>query len=360
MKSKHIGLLIVSVLAFAVRMPAQVIVDSKLERAEILIGEPVGLTTIVTAGATQKVTFPEYERTDTIIKGLEVLECGNIDTTYLDNGKRMTLSRKYLLTSFDSALYRIPAMEVEVDGRLHASRARLGLKVLTVPVDTTQVDNFAGAYPVMPSDFTWTWSLFWWCLPLWMMLPLLFALAVRLSRRKPAVRRITIQPPTPPYKKATLAMARIKDSSNATDDASCKQFFMELTATLKTYMAERFGFNASEMTTSEIESEAVAHLDETAMRRLRKVLETADFVKFAKFRATGQERQMCYKETMMLLDETRDEQMEQPQPVVKIVEYSDKYQHHLRIFLWCAMGLISLSCSVWFGICVNRIIRIYF
>lgn len=360
MKNKYIGLLILILFAQAAPNIAQVIVDSKLERAEILIGEPVGLTTSVSVGAKQKIQFPEYEKSDTIISGLEVLECGNIDTTYLNGGRRMTLSRRYVLTSFDSALYRIPSMEIEVDGKIHTSRAKLGLKVHTVPVDTTNVNNFAGAYPVMPSHFTWTWSLFWLCFPLWIILPLLLLLAIRLSRRKPAVRKIIIPPPTPPYKKASDAMEGIRSRIGASDETLCKQFFTDLTFTLKTYLAERFNFNASEMTTSEIEDEATGFLDANSLLHLKKVLRTADFVKFAKFKATPMEQQMCYDETLRLLKETYDEQIERPQPVIKIVEYSDKYQHRLRIVLWCVAALLIVICCIWSSICAYKIFQIYF
>ena len=358
MKKEYI-LLLLSVFVLIRGVDAQVQVDSKLNRAEIVIGEQAVLTTTVSANANQSVKFPEYKSSDTIVKGLEVLECGVVDSTFVNNGKRVTLRRDYLITSFDSALYSIPQMEIEVDGHIYSSRSRLGLKVVTVPVDTTNVNDFNGAYNVMPIHFEWEWSLVLLCLPLWFFVVLLLVLAVRLSRRKPTMRRVVIQPPVPPFKKAKLAMEQIRNDAGCNDDISNKKFFMALTAVLKTYLSERFGFNAVEMTTGEIENEVTAYIDETAQRRLKGVLRIADFVKFAKQTATNEERRMCYDDVLTLMNDTRDEVMESPQPVVKMVEYSDTHQHRIRIALWICTGVTFLSCSLWFARCVYKIWKTY-
>lgn len=155
-------------------------------------------------------------------------------------------------------------------------------------------------------------------------------------------------------------MEGIRSRIGASDETLCKQFFTDLTFTLKTYLAERFKFNASEMTTSEIEDEATGFLDVNSLLHLKKVLRTADFVKFAKFKATPMEQQMCYDETLRLLKETYDEQIERPQPVIKILEYSDKYQHRLRIVLWCVAALLIVICCIWSSICAYKIFQIYF
>lgn len=68
---------------------------------------------------------------------------------------------------------------------------------------------------------------------------------------------------------------------------------------------------------------------------------------------------MCYDDVLTLMNDTRDEVMESPQPVVKMVEYSDTHQHRVRIALWICTGVTFFSCSLWFARCVYKIWKTY-
>ena len=49
-----------------------------------------------------------------IVPGVEVLGSTQTDTNKLNDGQRMTLSKRYYVTSFDSAIYSIPPLKVKV------------------------------------------------------------------------------------------------------------------------------------------------------------------------------------------------------------------------------------------------------
>ena len=67
---------------------AQVVVESKLDTAEIRIGEQVQIQVKVTAGQSQRVVFPQYEKGQNLTPGVEVLVATRVDTTLLNAGRR--------------------------------------------------------------------------------------------------------------------------------------------------------------------------------------------------------------------------------------------------------------------------------
>ena len=77
---------------------------------------------------------------------MEVIASGEPDTVYEAGGARMVLTKPYAITSFDSALYRLPPVEVTVDGKTYRSATPLALKVNTVRVDTPHTDQSTGPH----------------------------------------------------------------------------------------------------------------------------------------------------------------------------------------------------------------------
>lgn len=328
-------------------------VDAKLDRSAIRVGEQAQLTTTVTAPAAKRVKFRDFSTADTLMTGVEVVACGDIDTLSRDGG-RLRLQRIYTITSFDSALYALPPMQVEVDGKQYASRNKLGLKVSSIPVDTTHVDQFEPPFTVVEEPFallsplvSWEGAVMWIVpfLP-WLFLFLSLFAAVRLTGHKPLRRKVTIKPPTPPYKKAADAMEQLRPEVESSDamlmsDEQNKQFFVRLTDILRLYLADRYGFNAQEKTTQEIcdglREGYSEQLDAAALEQLHHIFTTADFVKFAKHTATDVERRQAFKAVADFLSATRDEEQERPRPIIRYVTFSDQSLHRVRVALWVTL-----------------------
>ncbi len=328
---------------------AQVVVDAKLDRAEILIGEQAKLSATVTAGARQRVAFPDYAAGDTLTSGIEVLKGGPVDTVWLNGKQRMKLTRDYIITSFDSALYALPPLPVKVDGKTHLSRSRLGLKVGTVPVDTVHVDRFMPPYDVAESPYIWDGKLAGLSFIIFAFVALVFVFAVRLSDKKPIRRRVVIKPPIPPYKKAAGKMKEMETQISRADSMVLnKAFYVKLTDTIRVYIMERFGFNATEKTTQEILDGLYGEIDDTDARRLRELFTAADFVKFAKHSTGPDERQYSFRIAADFLSSTRDETMERPKPEIRMVTYSDARQHKLRLLFWGGLAVSTIGCAAWF------------
>jgi len=319
----------------ALPLSAQVLVDMKLDTTAIVVGQQVQLSATVTADATSQIKFPVYKERQELVKGIEVVGRSPYDTTYLNDRQRMEVTCRYRITSFDSALYSLPPIEVEVDGKVHKAKAPLGLKVDVVPVDTTQVDRFPGPHGITPGQFEWRNRLWLMALGAWPLLFLVVFAGIRLTRRKPLTKKVVHKEVVPPNREAV----QLLKSLETTPDLEQKDRFIQLTELLRNYLFRRFGVQALELTSDQILAAMNGRVGEAELEDLRLVFETADLVKFAKLVVTDYECDRCLKAAADFLERTIDEAMEHPEPQVEIVVLNDGMQRRHRNLLWGALGL---------------------
>ena len=92
-----------------------------------------------------------------------------------------------------------------------------------------------------------------------------------------------------------------------------KQYYTGLTEILRAYLVGRYHFQAMEMTSAEI----LACIRELAVEerfaaRLKRLLEIADFVKFAKLEPDPEQNEEAYQDAYYFVEETKEQPAEQP------------------------------------------------
>ena len=304
-----------------VKANAQVTVDAKLDSAGIYIGQRIGMTLEVSASAKSNVELPEWDSLQQVVPGIEFVRAEKTDTSLLNDGKRMMLSRRYYFTSFDSALYLMPDMDVKVDGKEYHSK-KLALKVLTFEIDTLHGDSIFGIKEELAPPFDWAeWrEVMWFCILALLIGGLLGYVIYRLKTNKPIIRRIRNKKRQPPHKVAMQKIEQIKEEKIWQSEDS-KEYYTQLTDTLRNYIKERYGFNAMEMTSYEIIQHLQEVNDEDAINELRELFQTADLVKFAKYSTLINENDRNLVNAIEYINQTKQEEPEQkPQPEVIIVE----------------------------------------
>ena len=326
-------------------LPAQVSVETKIDSVELFIGEQAHLTLSVTMKKGQQAQFPDYQYTQPLTPGVEVLEMKDGDTLHLDNDM-VKVSRQYTITSFDDTLYYLPPMKVKVDGKEYESK-NLALKVLTIEVDTLHPNQFFPPKGVQNNPFQWSdWSLLFWLSVLMVLLTaLVYYLYIRLRDNKPVISRIRIIRHLLPHQKAMMTIQRIK-SDNIEISGDQKEFYTRLTDTLRTYLEERFGIQAMEMTSGEIIEQLKQEEDQTKIAELRELLETADLVKFAKHSAMLNERDRNLASVVEIIETTKREDMptiEKIQPQLTDSEKRTKRSRIILITLITVGGLAALG-----------------
>ena len=306
---------IISLIACVLSASAQVYVESKIDSIEILIGEQTSVALSVTAKKGAKVKMPVYEPSQYITPGVEVLAHSDADTSQLDNGL-LKITKRYTLTSFDENLYYLPPMTVNVDGKNYKSKS-LALKVLTVPVDTLHPEKFYPPKGVQSNPFLWSdWEQAFWLSVVFVLICVLtYYLWTRLKENKPVIAKVRIIKKLPPHQKALKEIEHIKENKMSVSEDQ-KTYYTLLTDVLRKYIKARFGFNAMEMTSSEIISRLQQEEDRKMIDELNELFMTADLVKFAKYSTLINENDANLVNAIEFINTTKLEN----QPTVERVE----------------------------------------
>lgn len=319
---------------------AQVTVDIKIDSLQLLVGEQTGITLDVSCNASQRVELPSFQPGQQLCPGVEMVEMKPCDTTYLNDGKRMQVSRKYIVTAWDSSLYYLPPMEVLVDGKKHASKS-LALKVMTLDVDTVHVDRYFGPKAEMQPPFVWEdWALVIWFSFIFVLLCICIAvLWVSLKTGKPIIRIIRRKIKEPAHKVALNEIEKIKQERTWAQEDS-KEYYTQLTDTLRTYIQDRYGFSAMEMTSDEIIERLTQENDEEALNELRDLFRTADLVKFAKYTTLINENDANLMTALEYVNQTKQEEDPNAKPEEIIITPEQKRQ---RATIWFMRGTIAVA-----------------
>ena len=335
-----IGLLLMGVS----KADAQVTVDAKIDSLQLMIGEQAKVELEVSLNANQKLQLPLLN--DTLVRGVEILEIAKPDTQMLNAGKRMLVKQEYTITSFDSALYYLPPFEVLVDDMPYRSKA-LALKVYSVPVDTLNPDQFFGPKSIREVSIIWEdiSTIFWLTLLMVALGGLGYYFFKRFKDNKPIIRKVKVEPKLPPHTLALKEIERIKGDKSLRI-ADPKAYYTELTDVLRTYMAERFGFNAMEMTSCEIIDKLLETNDKDSIRELKYLFETADLVKFAKHSPLMNENDMNLVNAVDFINNTKVEPDPNAKPEPTEITIEEKRSKQGRMVLLGSMVVIGIAVVV--------------
>ena len=140
---------------------ADVSVHASIDSLALWMGEQTRIRLEVAQNEGEQVwLLPTFS--DTLVRGIEVLEVSRPDTMKLGNG-RIQIDRSLLVTSFDSGFFYIPPFRY-VAGTDTLSTEALSLKILPMEVDTTQ--SIVDIKGVRAPSSSW-WLLLWDNMPLW-------------------------------------------------------------------------------------------------------------------------------------------------------------------------------------------------
>ena len=338
---------LIVLLASVLGLRAQVSVEAEIDYIQIFVGQQAHVTLAATAKENAKVEFPQFKPTEYITPGVEVLDRKELENKEEDNGF-VTRRMVYTMTSFDDTLYYLPPMTVKIDGKPYQSKS-LALKVLTIEVDTLHAEQFFGPKDVQDNPFQWSdWSLPFWASVLMLVLMAIgYYLYLRLRDNKPIISHIRIVKRLLPHQKAMKEIEQIKADKMVTSENS-KEYYTKLTDTIRRYIEERYGFNAMEMTSSEIIANLTATQDESALSELRHLFLTADLVKFAKYSTLINENDMNLVNAIDFINQTKLENEPVEETVKPELSEEDQRSQKARRVLKTMITVISVVCLLLF------------
>ncbi len=330
------------------------VVEQRIDSLQLQIGSQTTLHLKVSAKRGQKVVLPSFKPSQQLIPGIEVVEQGQDETVNLDD-ERIQVSRDYILTSFDEKVYAIPALNVKVDGKDYHGN-QLALKVLTVPVDTVHPNQFYPPKTVQQNPFLWSeWSgIFWLSLLMLLLCMAICYLLLRLKQNKPIITSFRIVKRVPAHEKALSEINVIKQQRSENQETQ-KEYYTRLTNTLREYIVNRFGFNAMEMTSSEIIDRLREAGDQKMIDELKELFRTADLVKFAKYETLINENDANLVNAINFIDQTKTNEVPTEEKVAPELSEADKKSRSQRKLikglLWVASVVaVALFVYVIYGV----------
>lgn len=359
MKRLFLYICITVLLPLGISAQSNIIVNAEVDSMVMWIGQQTGLHLSVTCDAGQTVDFPTY--VDTIVKGLEIIPPVRTDTQYVNNGQRMTVTRDYTITCFDSALIYIPYLPVMVDGEEFQSN-RLALAFMSYDIPEENAKQIFGPKENMKTPvrlYEAKGLLFYWLLAALGIVAAVYLL-IRYRDDKPIIKRIKIEPKLPAHIRAISGIEELRQSGGAhSEDA--KAYYTQLTDILREYINERFGFNATEMTSYEILERLEESRDKESLSELRDLLSTSDMVKFAKFKPMLNENDRNLLSALEFVNKTKIEVSDdelQPKEEETVIE--EKRSKEARIALLAAGTVMAVAGTVFFVLMVLKLYYLFF
>ena len=330
-------------------------VEQRIDSLQMLIGQQTILHLKATARKGAKVVMPSFKPQAQIVPGVEVVEQSKGDTMHVGDNQ-MVVSRDYTITSFDEKVYAIPALNVKIDGK-NCHGNPLALKVLTVPVDTVHPNQFYPPKTVQDNPFLWSeWSFaFWLSLLLLIVCGAMLYLRNRLKKNKPIIARIRIIKRVPAHEKALKEINDIKQHHSTSNQETQKEYYTHLTNALREYIVNRFGFNAMEMTSTEIIENLRASGDQKMIDELRMLFSTADLVKFAKYEIPMNENDANLVNAINFIDQTKTNELPKEEKIVPTLSSEDQKSQQQRRLIKTLLWIGGFSAVAILGYIIYQV-----
>ena len=321
MKNKILFLFVLSFIGFSMSQAQNKSISSSIEPKQILIGQQAIIDVKVNSVKGELVLFPNYK--DTIVTGLEVLNNDlPIDTVLTNDG--WTLTKKYVVTSFDSLDYHIPAIPtiVGIDTLRTDTMSLIVREPMLSDTTLTYIDNYKQGKidslnfavlgindikPVIVPPFVLMDYAEYVLYPLIaiLIIALVVVLIIMARRKKKKGYYFTPKIILPADIIALNALDSLKEKQ-LVQKGKVKEYHTEIADILRAYIKTRFGIDATEMLTNDIvQSLGKALQDRNEVDRVKVALELADLVKFAKFEPLTNENDKSLSDSYVFVKDTR-------------------------------------------------------
>lgn len=321
----YIVLLLMSVLSCSKTEEVQPVVEGVFinalnQRDSILIADQFEYG-VHLQGLEDSTSVSVVEWTEDELGFVEPVTEWKVDTLASDAGLRdLRISR--VITSFEEGEHLLPGItiaKIDKDGRADTLQFENDfLDFKTVQLDSTFVMHDIRGQISYPESFIdkivrkYPWLI--WVLAILLCTALIvgavvYSIQFFVRKKEEALRK------DPPH---VVALRQLDGYRNRNLWVPEKQklFYSGITYVLKDYIAARFGVAAMEMTTKEIITDLKkCDIPADLIEELRKLMETADYVKFAKYIATDEENVKALPVAVMFVTNTYQKEIEADETV---------------------------------------------
>lgn len=207
----------------------------------------------------------------------EVLQKAKVDTQTTELGTQ--LSQFITFTSWDSGAWSIPAFALEGNNRIRTQP--IGMSVGYSPMPPDQKYHDVKDILAAPQQSRITW--YWYVIGAVLLLLLIWLLFPKKKKEvAPVVNTADV------YKQTLAQLEALKGRR----DVDGKTYFTELVSIFRNYLQQRKGIQSHSKTTDDISRQLrTLQLGESDYTTLVQTLQLSDFVKFAKYEPTSEEKE---------------------------------------------------------------------
>ncbi len=278
-----------------------------LDTSSIRIGERVQLRLNATMPKSAVIYWPAIS--DTLTASVEVSSKSKVDTNATSRNEFVNYSQTIFITSFDTGFHYIPPFTVHYsdagDPKKHEILSEgVYLKVRAVEVDTTKAIRDIRGPIQAPLTFSELAPYLGGAAIIGLIIALIWYYFWRKRINKPLFPVIT-RTQGPPWQTA-LQSLDLLDEKKLWQQGKIKEYYSELTDIIRHYLHQQHGIEAMEMITSEIlAAYDLIMLQPDSRTLLSKILEQADYAKFAKAIPQHSENELSMSNARHFIDATK-------------------------------------------------------
>ena len=259
----------------------QPIVNARIAATQIAVGDQVKL--FIEASHAPAQGRLQWANIPDTFNSLEIVEKGKIDTT--KQGDVITYKQRLLITGFDSGIFKVPAFAFSVipnSGTPYILQTdSFQVLVQTLPVDTTK--PFIGIKEIIAVKSSWR-DYIWLIIGGLIFIGLAIFVFIYFFKNKKTPMPATVpKGPVETLQEKTLRLLNELESRQLWQSDRVKEYYIELSDILRSYIEERFRTPALELTTREFLKSIKKHPEMSRQyNQLSFILNTSDLAKFAK------------------------------------------------------------------------------
>ncbi len=303
---------------------AAIIVSASIDSTQMVLGEQTKMQLEVTCTAAEGVQIPLPEQQ--LPTGVESLNKQPKTDTVTENGQ-VRLQQEWILTSFRDTVYTVQPFVLTSKG----DTVKAAPQTLTI-LRPEGIEQMEDIHDIKDIERAGIW---WWDIVMWVLIALgigvfigaIVYVVLWQQRHKqkdaPLAQKIILRP----AEEVALEQLDAIKAAKIWQQGHGKQYHTELTDVIRTYIGRRFDVHSTEKTSDETLRELKPILlsnqpsavsiqnGKELYERLSKMLQLADFVKFAKYEAMPEENEGALNTAYEFVNATTPQKEEEEEKV---------------------------------------------
>lgn len=280
-----------------------IIVSASIDSTTLFLGDQTQLRLQAVTAREQRVQMPVYG--EYLIPGIEIVRRTQVDSTLLPDG-RLQLSQQLTITSFQDSLFAISPIPFYADGDTAYSQPLMLNVVQPFEMDSTPA--ITDIKPIQKAP-VWTWGILRWVVLLLVLALLgtgIYFLVRHIRDGRSLLQPYVHKEPERPAEEVALEKLDAIREEKIWQAGREKDYHTQLTDVVREYIGRRFDVHSTEKTSNETlrEMKTVLKDRKELYTGLSQMLQLADLIKFAKWKATPEENEKSLLAAYQFVKET--------------------------------------------------------